>query len=277
MTLALMISAGASQAQLLLPMPSPAASVSQTFGVTDVKIEYSRPAVNDRKIWGGLVPYDKVWRTGANAATAVTFSTDVEVAGKNLAAGSYALFTIPGKDKWTVIFNTNEGQWGSSRRNEELDVISFELTPEMVKDHQERMIFTIEPINNEEAHIILRWEKLKLAIPVKSDLITLSMDNIEKHINSITWYDYARSAEFMVDNNKDMDKAQHYAEMSITLKKDHFFNQYVLAKVHAAKGNYKEAVKMAKDAAKQGEENGGGFYTANEAKIKESIKTWKKM
>ena len=269
--LAMMMAFGAF-AQLTLPTPSPGASVTQTFGVTEVKIDYSRPGVKGRAIWGGLVPYDKVWRTGANSATAITFDTDVIIDGKDLKAGSYALFTIPGKDKWTIIINSNEGQWGSSSHDEKLDIMRFEAKPLMIGNVQERMLFSIDPVSDEEASITLSWEKLRISFSVKAKTPDLGIVNIDKHLGSVNWYHYARSAEFMLQNGKDLKKAEQYVNISLAIKTDHFFNQYVAAKLMAANGKYDDAVKTAKAAQKQGEENGGGFYSSNKAAMAKDIK-----
>ena len=110
---ATLLAAAPALAQLDLPRPSPKATVSQTVGLTDITITYCRPGVKGRVIWGGLVPYDQVWRTGANEATTITFSDEVTIEGTKLPAGTYGLFTIPGKDEWTVIFNKGAKQWGA--------------------------------------------------------------------------------------------------------------------------------------------------------------------
>lgn len=111
--------------QLVLPQPSPKASVMQVVGVTEVAVTYCSPAVKGRVVWGDLVPFDEVWRTGANSATEISFSTAVQIAGNTVKAGKYALFTIPGRDNWTIILNSNEGQWGSTNYKKELDVVRF--------------------------------------------------------------------------------------------------------------------------------------------------------
>lgn len=264
-------------AQLKLPVPSPSASVAQTFGMTEVKIEYSRPGVKGRNIWGGLVAYDKVWRTGANAATAITFSTDVMVDGKEVKAGSYAIFTIPNKTEWTVIINTNEGQWGSSTHKEELDLMRFKVKPTMEKESIENLQFSIDPVSHEEAIVTLAWDKLRLPFSVKANTKEMGMASIEKHINSVNWYDYAKSVEFLVDNGGDPITAKMYAERSVSMKDDHFFNKWMLAKAQASAGEHNEAIKTAKAAQKQGKENGGNWYKVTESQIDEAIKEWRKI
>jgi len=145
---------------------SPKAMIQQTVGFTDVTIEYSRPGVKERKIWGGLVPYHVVWRAGANEATKITFSTDVEINGKKLKAGSYSFFAVPTKDNWTLIFNKVADQWGAFEYNEAEDVLRIEVTPE--KGYwQEWLDYSITKTSDNSAIIKLKWEKLKVPFTVE--------------------------------------------------------------------------------------------------------------
>jgi hypothetical protein len=131
-----------------------------TIDSVNIVIEYGRPKVNDREIWGGLVPYDKVWRTGADEATTISFSKDVLIEGHKLPAGKYALFTIPGKEKWTIIFNKVANQWGAFKYDESQDVLRVEVTPE-ANEMVEEMTFTISPPD-----VVLEWEQLKVPFKV---------------------------------------------------------------------------------------------------------------
>jgi len=145
---------------------SPKAVVIQTVGFTDVRIDYSRPGVKEREIWGGLVPFNKVWRAGANEATKITFSTDVKINGKTLKAGSYGFFTIPIKDKWTLIFNKIADQWGAFEYNEAEDALRIEGTPEEGY-WQEWLAYTITKTSDKTAIVKLEWEKLKIPFTVE--------------------------------------------------------------------------------------------------------------
>lgn len=145
---------------------SPKAAVIQTVGFTDVRIDYSRPGVKGREIWGGLVPHDKVWRAGANEATTISFSTDVKVNGKTLKAGKYGFFTIPTKDKWTIIFNKIADQWGAFEYNEAEDVLRIDVTPEK-GNMQEWLAYTVTKTSDHTAVVRLEWEKLKIPFTVE--------------------------------------------------------------------------------------------------------------
>jgi len=148
---------------------SPKATVKQTVGFTDVEIEFNRPGVKGRDIWGGLVPYNKVWRTGANEATKITFSADVKINGISLKAGRYGFFAIPGKDKWILIFNKVADQWGAFEYNEAEDVLRTEVTPEEGY-FQEWLDYTITKTSKNTAIVNLEWEELKVPFTVEVKL-----------------------------------------------------------------------------------------------------------
>ncbi len=148
---------------------SPKAEVMQTVGFTDVRISYSRPGVKDRAIWGKLVPYDAVWRAGANEATKISFSTDVTIEGKKLKKGAYSFFAIPGKTEWTLIFNKVADQWGAFEYNESEDALRVKVKTENAS-WQEWMAFTINKTSDNSAVIKLEWEKLRVPFKVEVDL-----------------------------------------------------------------------------------------------------------
>jgi len=145
---------------------SPKAAVIQTVGFTEVRIDYNRPGVKGRVIWSGLVPYNKVWRAGANEASKFTFSTDVKVNGKTLKAGSYSFFVIPTKEKWTLIFNKVADQWGAFEYNEAEDALRFEVTPEE-GSMQEWLAYTITKTSDNSVIVRLEWERLKVLFAIE--------------------------------------------------------------------------------------------------------------
>ena len=148
---------------------SPKATVIQIVGFTEVRIDYSRPGVKKREIWGKLVPYDAVWRAGANEATKITFSTDVTVEGKKLKKGAYSLFAIPGKNDWTIIFNKVADQWGAFEYNESEDALRVKVKTEKAI-WQEWLSYTINKASDTSAVIRLEWEKIKVPIKVEVKL-----------------------------------------------------------------------------------------------------------
>lgn len=148
---------------------SPKAEVMQTVGFTDVHIVYNRPGVKKREIWGKLVPYDAVWRAGANEATKITFSTDVTIEGKKLKKGSYSFFAIPGKNDWTIIFNKVADQWGAFEYNESEDALRVKVKTEKAI-WQEWLSYTINKASDTSAVIRLEWEKIKVPFKIEVKL-----------------------------------------------------------------------------------------------------------
>ena len=146
------------QAQALtLPQASPKGKVMQTIGITDAYLVYHRPAVNDREIWGTLVPYDQVWRTGANQNTVISFSDNVMIEGQKLHAGKYGLHMIPGEEKWTVIFSNNHTSWGSFSYNPAEDALRVEVTPKQLANPVEMLTFSFENVTPTAATCVLSW------------------------------------------------------------------------------------------------------------------------
>lgn len=149
---------------------SPKAEVMQVVGFTEVRIIYGRPGVKGREIWGGLVPYNQVWRAGANEATKFIFSSDVYIEGKLLKAGAYSFFAIPGRNEWTLIFNKVADQWGAFEYNEAQDALRIKVKPGKSITHQEWLAYTITRTSDTTATIRLEWEKLKIPFNVEVKL-----------------------------------------------------------------------------------------------------------
>ena len=145
---------------------SPKAGVFQTIGITDVNVSYSRPGVKNRKIWGELVPYNKVWRAGADEATKITFSTDVIIEGKKLPAGAYGFFAIPGENEWTLIFNKVSDQWGAFTYNESEDALRIKVKPVSNSNH-DWLLYSFTDMTSTTAQLNLIWEKLKVSFKIE--------------------------------------------------------------------------------------------------------------
>jgi len=158
------------QSSIRLPDASPAASAGQTVGVTDININYHRPAVNKRKIWGGLVPFDTIWRTGANENTTISFSTPVKIEGQPLPAGTYALYAIPGAAQWTMIFSKFTGDWGVYNYDPAEDALRVTVMPQPAAESQERLAYTFDDVTNNAVTASLRWEKLRVPMKIEVDL-----------------------------------------------------------------------------------------------------------
>lgn len=266
-------------AQMRMPAPSPAASISQVVGATEIAIKYSSPGVKDRKIFGELLPYGKIWRAGANAATMISFQDDVMIGGKELKAGNYSLFVTPKESgAWAVYFDPS----GKSVYNYDEDdakvaaaegIVMVEVTPKMQKESQERLKYDIAVMDDNKAHVILLWEKVKLAFEVTTSPMDIAKKSIEGQLGN--WYSYASAAQYYIDNDMDMEMASAWAGMALKLNDKHFFSQWVTATLMAKQGKTADAIKHAKKAKELGDAAGGGFYNANKAKIETALEEWK--
>jgi hypothetical protein len=198
MALALVVAASAF-AQVRTPRVSPSATLSQTVGLTDITIKYSRPGVKGRTIWGGLVPYDQVWRTGANEATTISFSDDVTINGQKLAKGIYAFFTVPGKDQWTLVFNKQGEQWGAFNYDQSQDALRIQVKPEPSPEYHEWMGFDIDEMTTDTAKIELRWEKVSVPFTVNTDSTARTLRALKNAMNP-DWRTPFQAASFAFDN-----------------------------------------------------------------------------
>lgn len=231
-------------AQLELPRLSPKANVMQVIGYTAITIEYSRPSVHERKIWDGLVPYNTVWRTGANEATVIQFTTDVTLNGKKVPAGRYSLFTIPTEKDWTVILNKVDKQWGAFNYEEGQDFLRFAVTPTQ-NDFVESMLFWFSDITANSVIINLSWEKIKISFKAEADVPGHAYTKIKEGLakaKSDDWQVYVASADFAADNNTYLDEALTWADKAISMSAN-YSAYFAKAKLLNKKGNYIEALK----------------------------------
>ena len=253
-------------------MPSPTATVKQRVGLTDFEVTYSRPGVKDRVIFGELVPYNELWRTGANKATSFTVSDDIEIGGSALKAGSYALFTIPGEKEWEVIFNRNTEQWGTYSHKDEEDVLKIRIPSESA-EYTESMNIYFDNLRNETASLILRWDKTKLDIPVKVEVNSKAESNIAAAIKEAEAANgtYRNAARYYLNNNKDAAQALKWAQKSVDMGKT-YWNMTTLAEAQAANDQAKAAIKTAEEAKSLSEEAKSDFYVKENEK---NIAKWK--
>jgi hypothetical protein len=237
MALHLAAAAAAQPPQIQFPRPSPNASVSQTVGITDISLRYSRPGVKGRVIWGGLVPYDEVWRTGANENTTITFSTPVKVEGQELPAGTYGLQTIPTPNEWTVIFSKDADLWGAFDYKPENDALRIQVKP-AAAEFQERMGFELTDLTDTSAEVVLRWEKLKVPFTVEVDTPKLVMDAAKAQLR---WQTPYQAANYCIQNDTCLDDAARWLDASLAFQ-ENFFNHRAKAQLLAKKNDYKGAV-----------------------------------
>lgn len=236
--IAFQLAAGAALAQQLdLPRPSPNAYVSQTVGVTEVTIRYSSPGVKGRKIWGELVPYGEVWRTGANENTTIKFSTPVKVEGHELPAGIYGLQTIPTEGDWTVIFSKDADEWGAFNYKQENDALRIQVKPESVANPLERMAFAFEDTTDTSSKVVLRWEKLRVPFTLTVDTPALVMTKIK---DAVRWQTPYQAANYCIQNNTCLEEASHWLDASLAIQET-FSNLRAKAMLLAKQNDKKSA------------------------------------
>lgn len=210
---------------LTMPRISPKAEVMQRIGLTDIKIEYHRPGVKGRVIWGGLVPYGIVWRVGANENTTISFSDDVKINGNFLPAGIYGLHMIPYEDEWIVIFSKVYTAWGSFFYNEKDDALRINVKP-VAAEFIERLCFHFEDLTDSSANICMHWEKLKIPFKIEVNIYKTVIESFRKELVSILgfyWYSFYEAANYCYHNNINLDEALEWTEESIKREKN-FYN-----------------------------------------------------
>ncbi len=243
-------------AELILPRPSPKAVITQSIGLTDFTVTYSRPGVKNRKIWGGLVPYGEVWRTGANEATTFVTTGEATIAGKKLPAGEYSLYTLPGEKDWTVIISNEKGAWGSYTYAKEKDAHRFTVKP-ATAPHEEWMRFSFANLTSSSGDLLLNWEKLQVAIPIEVATHDQAMANIRAAMASAKADDAQtpyRAAQYLFTAGVDQDQAMKWAEQAVAVKPN-YFNLSLLADMKMKAGKSKEAIATAERALKVGKED----------------------
>jgi len=239
----------AQSALLDLPRDSQHSAVTQRIGITDITINYSRPLVKGRPIWGKLVPYNEVWRTGANENTIIKFTDDVTVEGKPLAKGTYALFTIPGENQWTVIFSKVHSAWGSFTYNQADDALRVTVKPQATELH-EAMTFDFDDVKPDSAVATLSWEKV--AVPFKvdvntHDIVQASLHNQLQGLAQYTWEGWDDAATYLLANKYDLNEALQYEETSIRTE-PRFDNYLTKSQILEAMGR-KDDAEVAKNRA----------------------------
>jgi hypothetical protein len=239
---AVMLSRAAwAQAVIETPAPSPKARVEQRVGVTDVSIDYSSPGVKGRKIWGEVVPYDKVWRAGANAPTKLTVSRDFTFGGTAVKAGSYSLFVTPGKKTWTVSLNTDLAATQDAH-DDKNDVAKVAVQPAALPALRERLIYLFSDTQDDRANLDLEWERVRIRVAIAIDTKAAVAASIEKAIAAV-WQPHATAANYYF-NAGDLVKAAALIDRSIAIESN-WRNEWLRAQIQGKKGNKAEATASA--------------------------------
>lgn len=260
-------------AQVTTPAPSPSSTLIQKVGLTDVTIDYSRPSMRGRTIFGDLVPYGKIWRTGANLRTKVTFSTDVTIGGKSVKAGTYAIFTKPEATKWEVYFYTEHKGAGAPQKLDESKIVA-QVTADVIPMNMDIQSFTIsvDDVTSNSAVIGMLWEKAYVGVKIGVDTDKGVMASINKVMKGPGANDYYAAASYYLAAGKDIKKATSWCEKALKLTNENprFWMHRTMSLIYAKAGNKKAAINAAKSSLALSKKAGNaGFVKMNEASLKE--------
>jgi tetratricopeptide (TPR) repeat protein len=225
--------------QLKVPAPSPLQTVKQAFGLSEITLEYSRPSAKGRVIYGDVVPFDKVWRTGANASTKITFGDDVFVEGNKLAAGTYAIYTVPHKEAWELMFYKDLTLGGNvADYKTENEVLRVKVKPNDLGYKEETFTISIDDVTPNTCSIELKWEKTRIAFNIKTEIDEKIMKNIESSVMKDT-RPYFQAASYYYENGKDLKQALEWADKAIAANDKAYWVVLLKAKIQFKLGDKK--------------------------------------
>jgi len=270
---------GFGQPSLTFPEASPKAAVTQTVGLTEITITYHQPAVKGRTIWGDLVPYNKVWRAGANENTTFHFSDPVMINGKELAAGTYGFHIIPSEMEWTLIFSTIYTAWGSYSYDEKEDALRLKVKP-ATGDFKERLTYYFEDATDSTVNAVMQWEKVKISFPIKVDFHTVVLKNIRNELRSMPrffWQGWNQAAEYCTQENINQQQAMEWIDRSIAMN-ENYTNLSVKAGLLKNMGQSAEASRLLNKAiglATESELNNLGYQYLNNGNTAKAVDIFK--
>lgn len=260
--------------QIQMPQASPTATISQKIGLTDVTIEYSRPSTKGRKIFGELVPFGEVWRTGANAATIITFKNEAKVEGNIVPPGSYALYSIPDKNEWTIILSKNTKLWGAVGYDAKDDLVRFKVKPGKTGQKYETMEINFVDMTDTGATIALKWENTRIKFRIETEVDSIVMAEIKALVidqgadNPGLLY---QAANYYFTNNKDMNQAYDWITKSVS-EDPKYWTMHLKAKIELALGKKKEAIDSATKSMEMAKEAKNPDYVSLNERLIKSIK-----
>ena len=258
-------------AQIKTPQPSPAASFKQALGLGEVSVNYSRPAMKGRVVFGDLVPFDKIWRTGANNSTKINFSDDVIIEGNKLPAGEYALYAIPSRTEWTIIFHKNTKLWGLGEPGdykEENDALRIKVKPSMLPYNVESFTISTSDITANSCKVNIEWERTKVSFNVTTEIDAKIMASIEKTFNpKVDASSYYSAASYYYENNKDLNKALEWVNQAISMRSDAFWMVHLKAKILKSMNKTTEAIEAANLSKELASKAGNPDYVALNEKL----------
>jgi tetratricopeptide (TPR) repeat protein len=276
-----LVSGAAAQAPpLVLPTVSQRASVSQTVGLTEITITYDRPGINGREVWGKLVPYDSVWRAGANVNTVLAVTSPVKVQGQPLAAGRYGVHMIPTAAEWTVILSRQANAWGSFSYDPKEDVLRVKATPRP-SEPTERLIYTFDDPDSSSVLATLRWEKLAVPVKIEVDTRQVVTDSLREQLRGLgrfSWQPWSQAAMWSANHDVNLDEATTWADNSIGLNRN-FTNLRVKATLLEKRGDAAGATGLRQEAlglANEAEMNLYGYELMGQGNVDSAVVIFRK-
>ena len=260
-------------AQIETPQPSPLSKIEQKVGLTDITLEYSRPSMKGRKIFGDLVPFDKVWRTGANRNTMITFSDDVMVDGQTLKAGAYAIFVTPSASSWDVIFYADINNWGTPREWDDAKVAAKTTVPTAeIPMSVETWTLMFGNLTSSSAELGFIWENTYAGVKIEVPTDAIVSQSIEKVMAGPSAADYYNAAVYYSTEGKDLNKAEEWMNKAMSMiEKPGFWQLRQQSLIYAKMGDKKKAIEIAKESLAGAEAAGNADYIKMN---KESLKEW---
>jgi hypothetical protein len=260
--------------QIQMPQASPSSKIIQKVGLTDVTVDYSRPSTKGRKIFGELVPYGEVWRTGANAATVFSFSTDVTIGGQLVPAGSYALYAIPGKNDWTMIFSKNTKLWGAIGYNPAEDQVRFNVEPSKTSKKYETFEIAFNNFTDNSAVVSLKWEYARVDFKIQTDVDPIVMADIQKLVIDTKTTDPGllfQAGSYYLNSAKDLNQAYAWVKTSTDMDPK-YWTLHLRAKIEASLGMKTEALQSATKSKAMAQKAKNPDYVALNERLIKSIK-----
>jgi len=269
MVFVFILSLGSFGQQIKTPRPSPDATLIQNVGVTEIKIDYSSPGVKGRKVWGELVPFGEIWRTGANEATTITFSDAVKINGSELPAGTYGIHTIPGESDWEFVFSKDTKIDGSSNFNKEKEVLRVKAKPE---EHHfmERMTFLFTDVTDNSASVNLLWDKLKVSFNIETNTQELFLSKAREQLS---WSPTFQAAQYCLTTNTNLEEAYKWIEASCLIN-EVYWNTRVKAQIQNKLGMKNEAIATMEKAIALGSKMEDAPFDYDN--MKKMLEDWKK-
>lgn len=268
---ALSVAMTADAQTLRMPAPSPTQTLRQDFGLSTIELSYSRPGMKGRKIFGDLVPYDKVWRTGANQATVITFGEEVTIGDKKVPAGKYGLLTIPGKDNWTVIISKQLDVTSPAAYKQDQDVVRLTAKPFTLPFSVETFTITFDNIKSNSMEVGMLWDNVMVSFPVKTDIDTRVMAQIDNIMNKDN-RPYFNAAMYYMENGKDQAKALDWFDKAIQQNPDAFWVHHQRANLLAKMGRKQDAITAANKSIELAKKAKNDDYVALNEKLLATLK-----